>query len=416
MGVLNASHPDIEQFITSKEKHEEALRNFNISVATPGTFWDAYANDQDYPLRNPRTNETVATVDPEHIIDRIAEAAWASGDPGVLFLDQINDENPFPVEGPADEHWIDATNPCGELPLEAYEPCVLGSINLGQMTAKGEVDWEKLDEMVRLGVRFLDNAVTMSEFPMEAIAEKAQNNRKIGLGVMGFHDMLVDLELLYHSEEAVTFAGELMAFINETAWEMSKHLAAERGAFPNWDDATFEQAVRNATTTTIGPTGSISLIAGCSASIEPVYNVAYTKHVMGGLDIVNDRFVERANERGFYSDDLLDQIRERTSIQDFEEIPADIKELFPTAHDIAASHHVRMQAAFQEHVDNAVSKTVNLPADAADEDIKRIVLEARERGCKGITVFRSGAKRDQVLGTEPRKEECLGECDYVEEP
>jgi ribonucleoside-diphosphate reductase alpha chain len=216
--------------------------------------------------------------------------------------------------------------------------------------------------------------------------------------------------------QVVETPDELMAFINETAWEMSKHLADERGAFPNWEDTTFDQEVRNATTTTIAPTGSISLIAGCSASIEPIYNVAYTKYVLDGLDIVNDRFIERAHEQGFYSDELLDQIRERTSIQDFEEIPADIKELFPTAHDIAASHHVRIQAAFQEHVDNTVSKTVNLPADTADEDIKQIVLEARDRGCKGITVFRSGTKRDQVLGTEPRKEECLGESDYVEEP
>lgn len=232
MGVIDATHPDIERFIDVKED-EETLRNFNISVATPGEFWDAYASDEEYPLSNPRTEDTVATVDPEHIIDRIADAAWTSGDPGVLFLDRINAANPFPVEGPSDDHWIDATNPCGELPLEPYEPCVLGSINLEQMTEEGEVNWEKLEETVHLGIHFLDNAVTMSDFPLEEIATKAQNNRKVGLGVMGFHDMLVDLGLPYHSEDAVEFAGELMEFINEAAWEMSSQLADERDAFPN---------------------------------------------------------------------------------------------------------------------------------------------------------------------------------------
>ncbi|MFB6166976.1 MAG: adenosylcobalamin-dependent ribonucleoside-diphosphate reductase, partial [Candidatus Nanohaloarchaea archaeon] len=400
MGVLDVDHPDIEHFIKVKQE-EETLNNFNVSVATTEEFWEAYENGEDYDLVNPRTGEVEEGEDAEEVLEEMAEAAWESGDPGVLFLDRINEDNPFPVER-GGEHWIESTNPCGEQPLEADEPCVLGSVNLGHHTEEGEVDWDRLEETVRTGVRLLDNAVEMSTFPLDAIEEKAEANRKIGLGVMGFHDMLVDLEIPYHSEEAVDFAGELMQFINEKAFEASKELAEERGAFPNWEESVYEEKVRNATRTTIAPTGTISLIAGASASIEPIYSVAYTKQVMGGLDIVNDRFVELAEERGFYSEELMKQVRDSTSIQDFPVIPDDVKELFHTSHDVPAEHHVEVQAAFQEHVDNAVSKTVNLPPDASVEEVKEVFLKARELGVKGITVFRSGSKEEQVLGEDPR--------------
>ncbi|MDY6773623.1 MAG: adenosylcobalamin-dependent ribonucleoside-diphosphate reductase, partial [Candidatus Nanohaloarchaea archaeon] len=254
MGALDVEHPDIERFIKVK-KEEEALRNFNTSVATTGEFWDAYRSGEKYGLVNPRTGGVEEQEDPERILELMAESAWESGDPGVLFLDRINEDNPFPVEGPGDEHWIGSTNPCGEVPLEPYEPCILGSVNLGHHTRQGEVDWEKLEDTVRTGIRLLDNAVEMSVFPLDAIREKAEANRKIGLGVMGFHDMLVDLEIPYHSEEAVEFASELMEFISEKAFEASKGLAEERGAFPNWEESVYEEEVRNATRTTIAPTG-----------------------------------------------------------------------------------------------------------------------------------------------------------------
>lgn len=407
MGVLDVTHPDIEEFIAAKAE-EDTLRNFNLSVATDTAFWAAFESGERYGLVNPRTEEVVRKETPDAILDQIAAMAWETGDPGMLFLDTINEHNPTPELGR-----IEATNPCGEVPELPYEACILGSINLGRHTDGGEVDWEKLGETVRLAVRFLDNAIEMSAFPVPEIEEMVAKTRRVGLGVMGFQDMLVDLRIPYFSEEAVEFAGELQAFIHDESWEASKRLADERGPFPAWENSIREEPMRNATTTTIAPTGTISLIAGCSSGIEPIYNVAYTKHVMGGLEIINDRFVDIARERGFYSEDLLERLHDRTTIQDVEEIPADVKPLFQTAHDIPAEHHLQMQAAFQEHVDNAVSKTVNLPQSASVDDVKAVFLSARDLDLKGITVFRSGARPEQVLGESPLKEECVGECDYV---
>lgn len=407
MGVLDVAHPDIEEFIFIKAE-ENVLRNFNLSVATDESFWEAYETGTSYDIVNPRTEKVVRQSDPETVLNQVAERAWETGDPGVLFLDTINDHNPTPHLGR-----IESTNPCGEVPLLPYEACILGSVNLGQHTDGDEVDWEKLRETVHLGVRFLDNAIEMSEFPVPEIEEMVATTRKVGLGVMGFHDMLVDLRIPYFSEEAVDFADELMEFIHDESWKASKQLADEREPFPAWEESIREEPVRNATTTTIAPTGSISLIAGCSASIEPIYNVAYTKQVMGGLEIVNDRFVDIAKERGFYSDELIKDLHSRTTIQDIEAIPDGVKLLFQTAHDIPAGHHLQVQAAFQEHVDNAVSKTVNLPQSASVADVKEIFLSARDLNLKGLTVFRSGAKTGQVLGESPLKEECVGECDYV---
>jgi ribonucleoside-diphosphate reductase alpha chain len=407
MGVLESNHPDVEEFISIKSD-DDVLRNFNLSVATDAEFWRAYTSENSYDIVNPRTEAVVRQVDPDALLDRIAEAAWETGDPGVLFLDTINDHNPTPHLGR-----IEATNPCGEVPELPYEACILGSINLGNHTDGAEVNWEKLRETIHLGVRFLDNAIELSEFPVPEIEEMVTTTRRLGLGVMGFHDMLVDLRIPYFSEDAVDFAGELMEFVHDESWDASKRLADEREPFPAWEGSIREEPMRNATTTTIAPTGSISLIAGCSASIEPIYNVAYTKQVMGGLEIVNDRFVDIAKERGFYSQELMEELHGRTTIQDIEEIPDDVKPLFQTAHDVPASYHLKVQAAFQEHVDNAVSKTVNLPRSASVDDVKEIFLSARDLNLKGITVFRSGAKPEQVLGESPLKEECVGECEYV---
>jgi ribonucleoside-diphosphate reductase alpha chain len=407
MGVLDASHPDVETFVTAK-REEGAFRNFNLSVATDAAFWAAYDAGEPYDLHNPRTGEAVGRVDPDGLLDLIAECAWETGDPGLLFLDEINAHNPTPELGR-----IAATNPCGEVPLLPYEACILGSVNLGEMTAEGSIDREKLRRTVALGVRFLDDALEVSTFPVADIEAAVSRTRKVGLGVMGFHDLLVDLDVPYDSDEAVAVADEVMGLIAEAAWDTSRRLAAERGPFPAWPNSVFEDPVRNATTTTIAPTGTISMIAGASAGIEPIYNVVYEKHVLGGVEMVDDRFVELAKERGFYDESLLADLRDRTSIQDVDGVPADVKRLFQTAHDVPPTRHVAVQAAFQRHVDNAVSKTVNLPRDAGVDDVRDVFLAARERGLKGITVFRSGARPEQVLGDDPLKEECISECEYA---
>jgi ribonucleoside-diphosphate reductase alpha chain len=407
MAVLDATHPDVEAFVDVKAT-EDALRNFNLSVATDEAFWDAYHAGGEYERVNPRTGAVVESADARALLDRVAERAWECGDPGVLFRDTIEAANPTPALGQ-----LEATNPCGEVPLLPYEACVLGSVNLGEHTVDGEMDWDALRDTVHLGVRFLDDALDASTFPVPEIATAVDRTRKVGLGVMGFHDALVDCDIPYDSDRAVSFADDLMAFVHDEAWAASRALADERGAFPAWEDSAFDEPVRNATTTTIAPTGSISLIAGCAASIEPIYGVAYTKHVLGGLEIVNDRFVETARERGFYDEALLEDLHGRSTLQDVDEIPDDVKALFRTAHDVPVDHHLRIQAAFQAHVDNAVSKTVNLPPDASVDDVRDAFRTAREYGCKGVTVFRAGATNDQVLGDAPRKEECAGECDLV---
>lgn len=407
MGILAATHPDIGEFIDVKQD-PDTLQNFNLSVATDERFWDALEAGEPLDLVNPRTGEVVATADPVALLDRIARMAWATGDPGMIFLDRINEDNPTPSLGR-----IEATNPCGEQPLLPYEACTLGSINLGNHAADGDIDWAALRTTVHLAIRFLDNAVTMSDFPLPENKDRVAQTRKVGLGVMGFHDLLVDLEIPFDSDAAVETADELMAFIQEESHTASRALAAERGPFPAFEESTHDEPIRNAVTTTIAPTGTISMIAGCSASIEPIYNVAYTKHVMGGLEMVNDRFVELAKTRGFYTEGLIEQVHGRTSIQDVETIPEDVRHLFQTAHDVPPERHLEIQAAFQRHVDNAVSKTVNLPESAEVDAVRDIFVRARELDLKGVTVFRSGARPEQVLGEDPLKEECITECEYV---
>ncbi|WP_435365878.1 adenosylcobalamin-dependent ribonucleoside-diphosphate reductase [Haloarchaeobius sp. DYHT-AS-18] len=404
MGVLAASHPDIEAFVTAKAE-EGILRNFNLSVATDERFWDALERGEQYDLRNPRNRAVVGRIDPDALLDDIAAAAWAAGDPGLVFLDTVNAANPTPAIGR-----IEATNPCGETPLLPYEACVLGSVNLSRMTRDGAVDWDRLERTVRLGVRFLDDTIDACEFPLPEIADIVSRNRKIGLGVMGFSDLLVDVGIPYDSADAVAMAEEVMGFVSETAWDASATLADERGEFPNFSRSVLETPVRNATTTAIAPTGTISLIAGCTSGIEPIYGVNYEKHVLGGLDILNSRFVRLAKDHGFYSESLLESLREQTSIQDVEVIPGEVRELFQTAHDVPGMRHLEIQAAFQLHTDNAVSKTVNLPESATPEHVRDIYEQARDLGVKGITVFRSGSRREQVLGGDPLKEECVSEC------
>jgi ribonucleoside-diphosphate reductase alpha chain len=411
MGVLDVTHPGVDRFVSVKSEEGNALRNFNLSVATGADFWAAHSSGDTYDVVNPRTGSVVEERRPEAVVEQIAAAAWESGDPGMLFLDRINEDNPTPHLGR-----IEATNPCGEVPELPYEACILGSINLGRHTDGDAVDWEKLRETVHLAVRFLDDAIEVSAFPVPEIESMVRRTRRLGLGVMGFHDMLVDLRTPYVSRESVELAGEVMEFVRDESRAASRRLADERGPFPAWADSVHEEPMRNATTTAIAPTGTISLIAGCSASIEPIYGVAYTKQVMGGLDVVDDRFVDIARERGFDDPDLLSDLHGRTTIQDVEAVPDDVKRLFQTAHDVPPDHHLEVQAAFQEHVDNAVSKTVNLPHSATVSDVKDVFLTARDLGLKGVTVFRSGTATGQVLGESPLKEECVGECDHVAPP
>jgi ribonucleoside-diphosphate reductase alpha chain len=410
MAVLSVHHPDIRDFVTAK-RDEGVLRNFNLSVGTTARFWEAYDAGEPYDLEDPRTGEPVGTADPRSVMDTIAETAHATGDPGLLFLDRVNEDNPTPHLGR-----IEATNPCGEQPLLPYEACTLGSVNLAHHTSGGAVDEHELRGTVRLAVRLLDDAITMSDYPVDAIRRAVDRTRKIGLGVMGFHDALVDLGIPYDSDEAVEAARDITGIIQDAAWETSRELARQREPFPAWEDSTLEEPARNAVTTTVAPTGTISMIAGCSAGIEPLYGVAYTKQVMGGLPIVNDRFVDLAEERGFRSEELMDRLRDRTTIQDVDAIPDDVKALFQTAHDVPARRHLEVQAAFQEGVDNAVSKTVNLPPEATPADVRRIYERARELDLKGITVFVSGSRDEQVLGCDPLEEEPHGKPDAADSP
>ncbi len=401
MGILRVDHPDILEFISAKVGNKE-LANFNISVAMTEDFMRAVESDGDLPLVNPRSHKAVKTLKARLVFDKIVEMAWRTGDPGVVFLDRINRDNPTPQLGD-----MESTNPCGEQPLLPYEPCNLGSINLGLMLKSVgktfEIDWGKLEQTIRTGVNFLDNVIDMSRYPLDEIDRMAKGNRKIGLGVMGFADMLVRLGIPYDSEEAVGTGGEIMKFVREKGWACSAELALKRGVFPNHRGSRYDcpggPKLRNATVTTVAPTGTLSIIAGCSSGIEPLFALSFTRHVLGDVDLpeVNESFVETARKRGFFSDSLLLQLAAGASIQSMHEVPEDVKRLFRTAFNIAPEWHVRMQAAFQRHTDNAVSKTINFPQQATQEDVRKAFLLAFREGVKGITIFRSGSKNEQVL-------------------
>jgi len=371
MGILNADHPDVFNFIRAKTE-EGKLKNFNISIGASDKFMKAVENDEDWDLINPRNGEVTKTVKARELFNLICEMAWKTGDPGMIFLDRLEETNPTPHLGK-----IDATNPCGEQPLLPFEACNLGSINLSHMVKDGEIDWEKLKRTTRLAVRFLDDVIDVNEYPIPIIKETVMKTRKIGLGVMGWADMLFMLRIPYDSEEAIELAKKVMSTITETGREASRELAKTRGAYPA-DRGTGQ---RNATITTIAPTGSISMIADCSSGIEPVFALEFTKEVLEGKRFTyKNKYYQQALEEG------LDE--------------AIIKRVFKTAHDISPEWHVRMQAAFQEAVDNAVSKTINLPNSASVEDVKKAYLLAFKTKCKGITVFRDGCRSEQVLYKE----------------
>jgi len=419
MGVLRVDHPDILEFITAKLE-EGTLRNFNLSVGITDHFMEALKKDTKYELINPQTKKTVRKVKAKEVFDKITESAWASGDPGLLFLDTINKKHPLCEIGE-----IEATNPCGELPLLPYESCNLGSINLSNMIEeknnKTSINWEKLKSTVHKAVRFLDNVIEVNKFPLPQTESVTKNNRKIGLGVMGFAEMLIKLGVPYDSEKAVKIAEKVMSFIHQEAVKTSMELAEERGVFPNWHRSTYfreRRQMRNATVTSIAPTGTISIIAGTTSGIEPMFALAYRRtHVLENQSLVeiNPIFLDYLREYRLYSDALVEELVEKGTLKDVKGIPEYLKSLFVTALEIPYEQHIKIQAAFQKHVDNSVSKTINMPQEATVDDVKKAYLLAYELGCKGITVFRYGSRREQVLELGAKEEvfekEYFSKCD-----
>jgi ribonucleoside-diphosphate reductase alpha chain len=402
MGILRCDHPDILDFVKSKIE-KDRLSNFNISVGATDRFMEAVIRDKPYDLVNPRTGRKTGSAKARAVFDLIVNAAWHSGDPGLIFLDEINRRNPTPMAGE-----IEATNPCGELPLLPYESCNLASIDLGKMVTGREVDWEKLKERIAWGIRFLDDVIEMNRFPLPQIRDITLANRKIGLGVMGFADMLIRLGIPYNSYEAVDFAERIMRFIRRESLKTSQSLAAERGPFPNYAKSIYAKKglrLRNATVNTVAPTGTISIIAGCSSGIEPLFAISFVRNVLSGTTLfeVNPYFEEVAKARGFYSKDLIAEITHSGSLKKIKRIPGDVKRAFVTAFDVTPREHVQIQAAFQKHTDNSVSKTINLPADATVDDVRKIYLLAYKLKCKGITIYRYGSKKEQVLSFGYRK-------------
>ncbi len=405
MGILRVDHPDIEAFIAAKTDHSQ-LNNFNVSVAITRRFMDALDNDAEYDLVNPRTEKSIKTVSARKIFNDIVHSAWQSGEPGVIFIDRINENNPVPQLGE-----IEATNPCGEQPLLPYESCTLGSINLSKMVTNNSLNQNRLKKTVREAVHFLDNVVEVNRYPLPIIEKMSKGTRKIGLGVMGFADMLIKLGIPYDSEEAVSCAETVMALISKEAAAASAALAKTRGNFPHYEKSRFDQPptpeMRNATTTTIAPTGTISIIAGTSSGIEPLFAVAHVRHVLEDKQLteIHPLFVKAVKKEGIYNKALVDEIAAKGSIQAIEGIPDHIKRLFRTSHDISAEWHIRIQAAFQKFTDNAVSKTVNFPIEATVEDVEKVYRLAYEIECKGVTIYRYGSRDKQVLNIGPEKQQ-----------
>ena len=419
MGILRVDHPDILEFIRAKEKEGE-FNNFNLSVGLTEVFMRAVENDEHYDLVSPNSGEVINRLRAREIFELLVKKAWQSGDPGIVFLDRINRDNPTPDQGE-----IESTNPCGEQPLLPYEACNLGSINLSCFYVPGHnadadpaldgIDWAELKRVVHLSVRFLDNVIDASRFPLDSITETVRKNRKIGLGVMGFADLLYQLELAYDSQQGIELGERIMAFIQDEGHKASAQLATERGAFPAYATSVYAKKklgpYRNATVTTIAPTGTLSIIAGCSSGVEPLFALCFTRNILDGerLVEVNPHFETALEEAGLFSHELMDAVVAKGSIQQMDYLPANLRKVFVTAMDIAPVWHLRMQAAFQRHTDNAVSKTVNLSNSATEQDIFDIYWLAYKEGCKGVTVYRDGCKSIQVLATGEGQKKMDGE-------
>jgi len=440
MAVLRIDHPDILEFIDCKSNNSK-LTNFNISVGITDKFMEAVINDTDYELVHPNTKQVIQSLKAREVFDTIIDHAWKNGEPGIVFVDEVNRNNPTPLLGE-----IESTNPCGEVPLLPYEACNLGSINLAQMIKyvdnKPEVDWEKLEAVTKLSTHFLDNVIAVNNYPLPQISDMVQGNRKIGLGLMGWADLLMTLELSYSSEEGTILAGQVMEFIDYHSKVESIELAKIRGKFASFDGSIYdgknylynkyknksagmisdkmwkkmdeqinEYGIRNATTTCIAPTGTISMIASASGGIEPLFAIVFTRHIMDGTNLleVNPLFEKISKERGFYSEEIMRKISEHGTVHGVEGVPEDIERVFQTAHDVSPEWHVKMQAAFQLHTDNAVSKTVNFTEDASREEIAKTYELAYKSGLKGITVYRNnsrfGAQPMQINSAEKKNEE-----------
>jgi ribonucleoside-diphosphate reductase alpha chain len=410
MGILRVDHPDVLEFIECKL--DGGITNFNISVAATDAFMDALAADAEYDLINPRTGQVAGRFRAREVWDRIVRAAWRTGDPGMIFLDRINRSpaNPTPDLG-----LIEATNPCGEQPLLPNDACNLGSVNVAKFAVERagqwELDWGELERVVRLAVRFLDDVIEVNPYPLEQVDEMVKANRRVGLGVMGWADLLFTLGIPYDSEEALDLAERLMAFVKDRGHDQSARLAEERGPFPHWGRSIYRhrRPLRNATVTTIAPTGTISMIAGCSSGIEPVFALAFEHRVKGPdgervLPFFSETFERLARRQGFHTEALMTEVARRGSLAGVEGVPAAAREVFKTAHEIVAVWHVRHQAAFQKHTDNGVSKTINLPESATEADVATAYRQAWDLGCLGITVFRDGSKGTQVLNMGVRAE------------
>jgi len=403
MAILNVDHPDIMKFIEAKGD-PTAFTNFNLSVAISNNFIEKVESNAQYDLVNPHTKQAEGKLNAKEVFDKIVDMAWQTGDPGIVFLDRINQDNPTPKLGD-----IESTNPCGEQPLLPYESCNLGSINLAKMlhstNGTAEIDYPRLAEVVKITVRFLDNVIEVNKFPLPQIEEMTKKSRKIGLGVMGFADMLIQLGIPYDSEEALQIASKIMQFVSEEAINASQELAEERGVFPAFKESIYDipggPRVRNASCTTIAPTGTLSLIAGCSSGIEPLFALSYTRNILDGAHLieVNPYFEKVANREGFYSEELMQKLSQGAHLSEVDEVPDKVRRIFVTAHEISPEWHVRMQAAFQRSTDNAVSKTVNFPQEATREDIAKVYMLAYQEGLKGITIYRDRSRESQVLIT-----------------
>jgi ribonucleoside-diphosphate reductase alpha chain len=404
MGILRVDHPDIMDFIMCKAD-QKMLNNFNISVGLTEKFMEAVEKDQEYDILNPRSKEVVGTLNARKVFSRIVKQAWENGEPGIIFLDRLNKDNPTPLIGE-----IESTNPCGEQPLLPYESCNLGSINLGKMVKNREIDWHRLKEVIRLAVHFLDNVIEVNNYPLEQIDQMTRANRKIGLGVMGWADMLILLGIPYDSREAIALGEKMMKFINDEGHAASRELAKVRGPFPNFKGSIYDRPglapIRNATVTTIAPTGTISIIANASSGVEPLFAVSFVRQVMDKniLVEVNPIFEQIAKDGGFYSQELMEKIAQHGTVHDIPEVPEELRRIFVTAHDITPEDHIQMQAAFQKYTDNAVSKTVNFPNSATIEDVEKVYRLAYQTACKGVTIYRDGSRDEQVLSTGTKEE------------